>query len=199
MPTRDAAPRTKLDRDELVATVLRMTREVGLDGLTMRGLAAELGLTTMAAYHWVPSKQALVDLTLDAVLAEISGVEHTGEWYEQLRSMAFAYRDIVASYPGVGPALIDHPLTAEVRAGIRRSLDLLRGAGYEEPQLGWAWGLYQSFILGHAVLEVHRARKGGPRKGDRLSHVRYEAAGPEAFEWGLDRLIAGLRSAAPRG
>jgi AcrR family transcriptional regulator len=190
--------RGRLDQDELVATVLRMTHEVGLDGLTMRGLAAELGVTPMAAYHWVPSKQALVELTLEAVLAEIAAVEHTGTWDERLRSMAFTYRDIVASYPGVGPALIDHPVTEVARGGIARGLDILRDGGFVEPELGWAWGLYQSFMLGHASLEAQRARKGGPRKRDDLSRLRYDAAGPDAFAWGVDRLLDGLRAAAPK-
>jgi AcrR family transcriptional regulator len=192
------APRAKLDRDELVATVLRLTREVGLDGLTMRGLAHELGVTPMAAYHWIPSKQALIDLALESVLAELATIEHTGDWVEQLRSRAISYRDTVARYPGVGAALINHPVSKLTRDSIAEGLEILRGAGFVEPELGYAWGTYQSFMLGHHSLEEQRNRRGAPRKRDEISRLRYEGAGPDAFDWGLDVVLAALKSAAPR-
>ena len=197
MPKADDAPRAKLDREELVATVLRLTREVGLDGLTMRRLAQELGVTPMAAYHWVPSKQALIDLTLESVLEQLIAIEHTGDWVEQLRSRAISYRDTVALYPGVGAALINHPVSKLTRDSIAEGLEILRGAGFREPELSYAWGTYQSFMLGHHSLEAQRNQRGAPRKRDEISRLRYEGAGPEAFEWGLDVVLAALRAMAP--
>ena len=52
-PVAEAKPgRVRLTRDDVVGAALRLTREVGLGGLTMRGLADALGVTPMAAYHW---------------------------------------------------------------------------------------------------------------------------------------------------
>lgn len=188
--------RRKLDRDEIVATVLRMTRKSGLDGLTMRDLAAELGVTTMAAYHWVPSKQALIDLAIESVFAEVTAVQHSGTWVEQLRSSALTYRDVVSRYPGLAGALIEHPLGEQARGGIAHSLGLLREAGFVEPELGQAWATYQAYIFGHLSLQEHRVSRGPSRRRDEVGRLLYDGASPKSFEWGLERVLDGLRLAA---
>jgi AcrR family transcriptional regulator len=54
-----------------VAEALRLTREVGLDNLSMRALARSLGVPPMTIYNYVASKEALHRLVVNHVLGQI--------------------------------------------------------------------------------------------------------------------------------
>src|SRR5690348_3935164 len=88
-PTRRApgpqapSPRPTLSEDDVVAAALRLTRRVGLAGMSMRALADELGVTTMAAYYHVPNKEALLDLVANAVLNGVQ-IPADGDWTDRL-------------------------------------------------------------------------------------------------------------------
>jgi AcrR family transcriptional regulator len=196
------ARRGNLGPREVVAAALGLTREVGLAGLTMRGLARQLGVSPMAAYYWVPSKQALVDLVLEAVLDEIATREvTTGTWRERLAANAIVARAVIVSYPGVSAALLGAPAGPRARAMITDALGLLREAGYDGERLAWAWGTYHAFMVGQFLLVAHApswpaASGRPPRANDDLGPTFAAARGEEAFSWGLNRLLDGLEAAA---
>jgi AcrR family transcriptional regulator len=197
----DARPpgRGNLDRDEVVAAALRLTRAVGLSGLTMRGLAGELGVSAMAAYYWVPSKRALIDLVLESVLDEINSRERTGSWRERLSVLATASREVVLSYPGVGATLLNAPAGPRAREMIAEALALLREAGYSGDRLTRAWSTYHSFMLGQFTLaNMPGAGPRPPARGhrDEITHALQEARGQAAFEWGLRHVLDALEAAA---
>ncbi len=60
-----------LTREQIVAAALALVDREGLAALTMRRLAAELGVGPMTLYYHVPDKGALEDLILDAVMGEV--------------------------------------------------------------------------------------------------------------------------------
>jgi AcrR family transcriptional regulator len=70
-PTDDQDSRPRLTRERVVAEALAVIAEDGVHALTMRSLAARLGVVPAAVYRHVRSKQQLQDLLLDGVLAEI--------------------------------------------------------------------------------------------------------------------------------
>ncbi|MGC5010707.1 TetR/AcrR family transcriptional regulator C-terminal domain-containing protein [Streptosporangium sp. DT93] len=83
-----------LTRQTVVETALRLLGEVGLDGLTVRRLATELGVRSPALYWHLRDKQELLDAMADAiVLAAGMGPPHDGEsWQDWLCRRARAYR-----------------------------------------------------------------------------------------------------------
>lgn len=205
-----ADSRPRLGRDEVVAAALRLTRRVGLPGLTMRGLANELRVSPMAAYHWVPSKQALVDLVLEAVLeqVEVAGRVASGTWRDRLRRIAVTSRVVVADYPGVGAALLAAPAGPRARDLTSASIDLLREAGFAGDRLVSAWTTYHSFMLGHFTLSamadqrrqaVKQAKnESSPREsderrgGEEVGRMFAAAHTDKAFLWGLDCVLDAL-------
>ncbi|OGO59255.1 MAG: hypothetical protein A2V85_09835 [Chloroflexi bacterium RBG_16_72_14] len=76
-----------LDRERIVATALGIIDAVGIDGLTFRRLADDLGVTPMSLYWHVADKAELLELVGHAVLAEIEIPPATGDWREQLRDI----------------------------------------------------------------------------------------------------------------
>ena len=77
----------ELDRDRIVKAALAIAGREGADGLTMRALADELGVTATALYHHVADKKALIALMVDAVVTEQVLPAPTGDWREDLWRM----------------------------------------------------------------------------------------------------------------
>src|SRR5437867_867347 len=110
--------RPGLTREAMIKAALRLLDEVGLDGLTVRRLAAELGVQSPALYWHIRNRQGLLDGMADAIIqAAGMGPPRSGEsWQEWLarRSRAYrlsvlAHRDgarIVAGAYWLGPATI---------------------------------------------------------------------------------------------
>jgi TetR/AcrR family transcriptional regulator, tetracycline repressor protein len=70
-PRGAGTPRAEaLDRDRVVSTAIRLLDEVGLDGLSLRRLATELGVQAPALYWHVKNKEQLLELMVEAITAE---------------------------------------------------------------------------------------------------------------------------------
>jgi AcrR family transcriptional regulator len=78
----------------VIAAALELLGESGLDGLSMRNLAARLDVSTPTVYWWVGNKEQLLAYMADHVMGEIElPVLNTGCWRDQLRQLAErAYR-----------------------------------------------------------------------------------------------------------
>ncbi len=103
--TRSApATRPQLSRDLIVETALRLLDADGLDGVSMRRVAEELGTGPASLYAHVANKEELLDLVLDRVAGEIEIPRpDPARWQEQLRELGLAvhatfirHRDIAA-------------------------------------------------------------------------------------------------------
>lgn len=100
----EPAARPQLSRDLIVETALRLLDADGLDGVSMRRVADELGTGAASLYAHVANKDELLDLLLDRVSAEIEvPLPDPENWQEQLRTVAHrifevftAHRDIAA-------------------------------------------------------------------------------------------------------
>ncbi len=188
--------RARLTRDDVVTAALELTREVGLSGLTMRGLADALAVTPMAAYHWVDSKQALINLVLESVQEEIALTPRSGSWRERLAALAIATRSAVLHYPDVGAALLAAPAGPRARELMAEALNLLRDAGFRGTRLGHAWSTYHSFMLGQVTLASIGARPRAAQSKDDVVRGLASAGSDASFAWGLDFLLGSLEQAA---
>lgn len=68
LPESTKGPRPTLTLDQIVTAAIGLADEEGVDALSMRRLARELGVGTMSLYRYVPGKSELVNLMLDRVL-----------------------------------------------------------------------------------------------------------------------------------
>jgi TetR/AcrR family tetracycline transcriptional repressor len=93
--------RPSLDRATVVQTALELLKKVGLDGLTTRRLADELGVKSPALYWHFRSKQDLLDAMADTLIrAAGMGPPRSGEtWQQWLARRARAYRTSLLVYP----------------------------------------------------------------------------------------------------
>src|SRR5580693_5931307 len=94
--------RRVLTRERVVAEGLTMIAAVGAQALSMRALAARLGVVPGALYRHVRDKEQLYDLILDAVLAEVDcRLDPAQPWTAQVATLAHRLRAVLEDRPGV--------------------------------------------------------------------------------------------------
>jgi AcrR family transcriptional regulator len=87
-------------RQEIVAAAVRIADAEGVDAVSMRRLADELGVATMTPYTHVESKDELIDLMRDAVAAEMLLPEPIpDDWREALRAIAHRTKAAFEAHP----------------------------------------------------------------------------------------------------
>jgi AcrR family transcriptional regulator len=132
-PVRDEGERTRLTRDAVVGRALRLADAVGLDALTIRKLAAELGVTPMALYWHFRSKEELLDGLAERVWTEIdTDVDDTAPWSAQLRGLLESLLRVLRAHPAAANLLLQSGKQGEsfLRA-TEITLEILRRAGFD--------------------------------------------------------------------
>ncbi|MGC5564267.1 TetR/AcrR family transcriptional regulator [Streptomyces sp. FR-108] len=98
-------PRPAFTRADIAAAAVRIADARGLDAVSMRHVAAELGCGTMSLYNYVPRKEDLYELMVDAVSAEHELWEPAGDWRADLLRVAYQARALMHRHPWL-PALM---------------------------------------------------------------------------------------------
>jgi TetR/AcrR family transcriptional regulator, tetracycline repressor protein len=152
-PIDDPDRRPQLTRQRVVAEALAVIAHGGVQAMSMRALAARLGVVPGAVYHHVGNKQQLHDLVLDGVLAEVD--VHTNPslaWTEQLKILATRLRQVLEAHPGVAGILKTRdPLGPHSLALAEAVLSPLQTAGFADREAGLAFFLLVDYTIGFAV------------------------------------------------
>lgn len=122
--------RPRWSREEIAAAALRVVDAEGIEHLSMRRLAAELGAGTMTLYHYVKTKDEVVALMGDAVMGEIRVPDEELEglgWRESLQVIARSTRDALLRHPWVMDVPDGPMLSPNAIAHFDQSLGALAG------------------------------------------------------------------------
>ncbi|WP_306319343.1 MULTISPECIES: TetR/AcrR family transcriptional regulator [unclassified Streptomyces] len=92
-------PRPAHSRADIAATAVRVADAEGIDAVSMRKIAGELGMGTMSLYNYVPRKEDLYELMVDAVSAEYEFPEPSGDWRADLLGLARQGRAVMHRHP----------------------------------------------------------------------------------------------------
>jgi len=127
----------RLSRDTVVAAALTLADSEGLDAVTIRRLATDLGVTPMALYWHFKDKERLLDGVAERVLGELDLPADTpaAPWDEQLRGVLAALLLVLRAHPAVTDVVKSRILLSE--AGLElteRVLGILRTAGFSVDQ-----------------------------------------------------------------
>jgi AcrR family transcriptional regulator len=99
-----------LNRERIHAGALRIVDADGLDGLSMRRLAAELGVRAPSLYGHVASKDDLLHAVANDVMTQVDvSAFDSGDWQLGLRVWARSYRAALATHPNLVPFLAYGP------------------------------------------------------------------------------------------
>ncbi|MER7463065.1 TetR/AcrR family transcriptional regulator C-terminal domain-containing protein [Streptomyces sp. NPDC097981] len=100
----EAAPRAPLNRDRVLRAAVALADGIGIESLSMRRLAQELGVVPMALYKHVANKEQLLDAMVEAVVGEIDAPAPGSDWQSAVRQRVLSAR----------AALLGHPWAAQV-------------------------------------------------------------------------------------
>lgn len=94
-----ASPRVPLSHDRIALTAIELADSTGLAGVSMRQLAEQLGVPTMAPYRYISSKDDLFELMIDMVHADLALPSPSTGWEQVLRAYARQIREVTLCHP----------------------------------------------------------------------------------------------------
>jgi AcrR family transcriptional regulator len=210
---RRKGPETPLTRERIVATALALVDRSGVGALSMRRLGAELGVDPMAVYYHLPSKEALEDAIVEAVMAELDlSMDDPGETPEERIMVAVrAYRDHLAAHGNALPIVLARaPATAVAMRPVELLIGLLRTAGL--PPWQALAGMHTIAAAVRGMVGISAGQPGRSREqiaamvaalpADQFPHLREASLGPgdpwqRDFEFGMRALARGLIGEVP--
>lgn len=147
--------RVPLSRERLLAAAIAIADAGGIDALTMRSVAAELGVKPMSLYHHVANKEAIIDGIIDVVFSEIDLPPEDTDWRSALRHRAQSARAVLRRHPWATPFMESraHPGPATLRHH-DAVLGTLRRGGFPLELAGHAYSLLDCYLYGFAIEEA---------------------------------------------
>lgn len=149
-----AGPRIPLSRDRVLHAAVALADEDGIDSVTMRKVAEELGVEAMSLYHHVANKEDMLDGMIDRVFSEIE-LPSGGDWKAALRRRAISVRRVLMDHrwaiglmdsrTSSGPATLRHHDAV---------IGTLRRGGFSVAEAAHAFAILDSFIYGFALQEA---------------------------------------------
>jgi AcrR family transcriptional regulator len=206
------APQVPLSRERVLRAALRLADEEGIESLSMRKLAQELGVKAMSLYNHVTNKDDILDGIIDMVISEIELPDLTIDWKIAMRRRSISAHAVLLSHPWATMAIV-----SRLNAGpamlryVDATLGCLREAGFSFEMADHAWNVIDSHIYGFTLQELNfplEATEYSEVAEDNLSLIpsdqypylnqlthsvidgRYD--GLHDFEFGLDLILNGL-------
>lgn len=167
----------KLNRDLIARAGLRLLDHAGIDGITLRALATELGVQAPTLYWHVKSKQDIFKAMATAISQDAAAAtldtDPGASWQERLRNWAHALRTNLLAYRDGGRVFAGtfapDPTTFTVTESV---LGAWQDAGLSVEESAQRMVLLRHFIVGFCIEEQELAALGGPEGHDQLTELR---------------------------
>jgi AcrR family transcriptional regulator len=205
--------RARLTRERIVDAALGVMDSEGLDAVSMRRVAREVGVEAMSLYHHVRDKDDLLQGICDRVMSGFEFPTEDGDWADRCKAGARAWRRLLQAHPDLmrlfaethGP---DH--STESLRPTEFALRLFREAGLSDRDTVQAFHAFGGYIQGFVMMEGGSISTSD--HGDRFEAAALEANlspedfpaltaahryfaecdADEQFEFGLDLMLRGL-------
>ncbi|NJL41505.1 MAG: TetR/AcrR family transcriptional regulator [Leptolyngbyaceae cyanobacterium SM1_4_3] len=203
-----------LSRERVLLAALRLADADGLEALSMRNLAQELGVKAMSLYNHIQNKDDLIDGIVDIVVGEIEVPDFKLDWKTAMRRRAISAHEVLLRHPwatmpivsriNVGPAMLRY---------VDATLGCLHEAGFSLEMADHIWNAMDSHIYGFTLQELNfpveaenysePQKKGLPlipaEQYPYMNYLTHEVIerrydGLHDFEFGLDLILNGLEA-----
>lgn len=200
--------RAGLTKPAILSAAVRLADEEGLDRLSMRRLASELGVEAMTLYHHFPNKNALLDGIVEHIVAHAAPAAGGTSWRERLRGYAQTLRATLTAHPNVVPLFLTRQaMTPHNLQAMEDMMGALGDAGFSPSRALDVIYALTGFVLGDTVLQAGPATPQAAPSNQLAALATVdpgtyplltqaarsgESPGPTRFEFALDALIAGI-------
>jgi len=215
---KDVHVRTPLTRERVLQAAIRTADDEGIESLTMRKLARELGVEAMSLYNHVANKEDLLAGIVDAVAGEIELPTRARDWKRAIRRSAISSRDVLVRHPWSARLWLSAGGGGSSR--MRNAdwlLRTLREGGLSEDLVYHGYHVLQAYVLGYTFQQLsvpYEAQELAgmaqrflrefpieeyPDLGEHIrQHIKPRRGKEGGFELGLDLILNGLeQTAAP--
>ena len=147
--------RVPLSRQRVIEAAIRLADARGIDALTMRRLAQELGVEAMSVYYYVANKDDILDGIVEVVLDECELPEAGEEWKSAIRRTAISTHEVLVRHPWAANLILSGAGTGPGRLRYMEGiLGALRRAGFSAEMTDHAYHALDSHIMGFTLWQV---------------------------------------------
>src|ERR1700744_1276428 len=172
-------PRRALTEDEILNATLQLLDEGGADRVSIRGIAAKVGVAPNAVYTYFPDKAAVIRAMVDRLFGEIDhGVfaDRTQPWRQRVESLAVELRGRLAAHPGAVTLMIGQPRIGPHALTLgERLLELFADAGLTPTDAARASPLLFGYVFSSVALDVADLNQPGAPSMDERVAARQQA------------------------
>lgn len=148
-------PPRKLTRESVVAQAVGVADRSGIEALTMRALARDLGVEAMSLYHHVANKEQLLDAIVDRVYAEVEPPIVGGDWRAGMRARALSLRAALRRHPWALPLMESRRSPGPATLAYHEAtLACLRAAAFPPRLVAHAAAVVDAFVYGFVLQET---------------------------------------------
>ncbi len=219
-PTRRAGRPRAVTEETILDAALRQLDTGGVASVSVRGIAAQVGIAPNAFYTYFPNRAAVLRALVERFLGEVNHdqfIDREVPWRQRVEAMALELRTQLVAHPGAVHLLLDGSLDGPNARMLRESLsDVLADAGTSPDDTARGSYLLLVYVLGAIALEVaelHQPddvptepQRVATRRAtlDTISAQTYPRTlrsastvskdfTTEQFLWGLERVLDGLQ------
>ncbi|MEV0153372.1 TetR/AcrR family transcriptional regulator C-terminal domain-containing protein [Micromonospora sp. NPDC050686] len=154
--------RTPLSRDRVLRAAVALADEAGIESLSMRNLAQDLGVVPMALYKHVANKDELLDGMIDVVVGEIDPPVPDTDWKHAIRRRILSARQVLQRHPWAPLAIESRNMaTPAVLAYLDSVVGTLRSGGFSADLAHHVMHAMGSRILGFSQELFDASRRAG--------------------------------------
>jgi AcrR family transcriptional regulator len=147
-----------LERSEIARAALALVDADGIEQFTMRKVAVELGVTTMAVYHHFQNKAEVLQAAADQVWIEaLLSVQEHDDPIESIVQAMLTVRRVFKAHPDITThAFSSHSADDAMHLGLLGTTNWFERAGLRGEQAGRAYFALATFTLGSALIDAER-------------------------------------------
>jgi TetR/AcrR family transcriptional regulator, tetracycline repressor protein len=211
-------PRRALTEDEILDATLQLLDAGGANGVSVRGIAARVGVAPNAVYTYFPDKAAVIRALVERLFGEVDhGVfaDRGQPWRQRVESLAVELRARLAAHPGAVTLMIGQPRTGPHALALgERLLELFADAGLAPTDAARASHLLFGYVFSSVALDIVDLNQSGSPSTTEGIAARQQAfanapsgqfprvvaaaatmastVSTEQYLWGLHRLLDGI-------
>ena len=149
-------PRVPLTRSRALQVAMKLADQGGVEALSMRKLAQELGVEAMSLYHHVKNKEDILDGMVDLVSSEIELPAYDTDWKQAIRHWANSLRTVLTRHPWAIGLMYSRATPGLTNMqNINTVIGCFRKAGFSVQMAANALSLLDSYIYGFVLQEVN--------------------------------------------
>ncbi len=193
----------QLNQESIVATAIQIADDHGMDAVSLRGIAKQLGVHVTSLYNYLPTKEAVLEEMMKSLLAEAGLPQGKISWQEWVTGFALAFRSLARRHPGAFQLFQRNSAQGEqAMESLESAIAAFRAGGFDPVSISCALRTTSLLVLGLVIDDLARHRYGEDHTRldddlpiERFPHInemRTVDEGVDPFPYLLNVLIEGL-------